>query len=106
MHDIEIGGRTIVAGQLVMTCLGSANRDPRQFPDPDRLDISRANASQHTSFGGGFHHCLGQALAKLEGQVAIGSLVRRFPTLDLATDALQYNGRIVLRGLVELPVSV
>jgi cytochrome P450 len=57
------------------------------------------------SFGGGVHHCLGAALARLEGQVAIGTLVRRFPALALATDRLEWNGRIVLRGLSALPVT-
>ena len=58
------------------------------------------------SFGGGFHSCLGAHLARLEARVAIGTLVRRFPTLELATDDLEWNGRIVLRGLARLPLSI
>ena len=73
--------RTIEPGSIVMTCLGSANRDPRQVGrrPPTTLDLRRADAREHMSFGGGFHSCLGAHLARLEGQVAIGTLVRRFP---------------------------
>ena len=63
-----------------MTCLGSANRDPRRWGDTaDRLDLRRADSNQHVAFGGGFHSCLGAHLARLEARVAIGTLVRRFP---------------------------
>jgi len=103
----EIGGRRIEAGAILMTCLGSANRDPAKWGDTaDELDLRRADARDHVSFGGGFHSCLGAHLARLEGQVAITTLVRRFPRLDLMTDAPEYNGRIVLRGLAELPLSL
>ena len=90
-----------------MTCLGAANHDPEVFgADADDLDLRRANANQHVSFGGGVHHCLGAALARLEGQVAIGELATRYPSLELATDTVEWNGRIVLRGLAALPVTV
>jgi cytochrome P450 len=103
----EIDGRSIATGSILMTCLGSANRDPAKWgPTADVLDLRRADARDHMSFGGGFHSCLGAHLARLEGQVAITRLVRRFPGVDLATDALEYNGRIVLRGLSELPVTL
>ena len=72
----------------------------------DELDLRRADARDHMSFGGGFHSCLGAHLARLEGQVAITTLVRRFPGVDLATDTPEWNGRIVLRGLAELPVTL
>jgi cytochrome P450 len=105
LADLEIGDHTIPAGHFVMTCLGSANHDPEVFgPDADGLDLRRPNANQHVSFGGGVHHCLGAALARLEGQVAIGELVARFPRLELATEQVEWNGRIVLRGLASLPV--
>jgi cytochrome P450 len=79
--------------------LASANRDPRQFGDTaDQLDITRADAREHVAFGGGAHYCLGAALARLEAQTAIGSLVERFPTIEAAADPV-YNGRINLRGL-------
>jgi cytochrome P450 len=107
LTDYEIDGKVIPAGVFLMTCLGSANRDAAKFgPDADRLDLSRADANQHMSFGGGVHSCLGAHLARLEGRVAIGTLVRRFPAMELATDTLVWNGRIVLRGLTELPVHV
>jgi cytochrome P450 len=107
LREIEIGGKQIEPGVFVMTCLGAANHDPQHFgPDADELDLRRANAPDHVSFGGGFHSCLGAHLARLEGQVAIGTLVRRFPRLDLATDTVEWNGRIVLRGLTALPVSL
>jgi cytochrome P450 len=103
----EIGDKTIEPGSIVMTCLGSANRDPARWgATADELDLRRADAREHMSFGGGFHSCLGAHLARLEGQVAMTTLVRRFPRVELATDSLAYNGRIVLRGLVELPVAL
>ena len=104
---LEIDGTRIEAGSLLMTCLGSANRDAAKWgDDADRLDLRRADARDHMSFGGGFHSCLGAHLARLEGRVAIGTLVRRFPKLELATDELEWNGRIVLRGLSRLPLSI
>ncbi|HWS46224.1 MAG TPA: cytochrome P450, partial [Acidimicrobiia bacterium] len=103
----EIDGRVIEAGSAVMTCLGSANRDPAKWgPTAGELDLRRADARDHVSFGGGFHSCLGAHLARLEGQVAIATLARRFPAVALATDAPTWNGRIVLRGLTELPVTL
>jgi cytochrome P450 len=90
-----------------MTCLGSANRDPlRWSDDADRVNLRRADANQHLAFGGGVHSCLGAHLARLEARVAIGTLVRRFPNVELATDQPEWNGRIVLRGLTRLPLSV
>ena len=106
LDDFEIGGRTMERGKLLFTLLGSANRDPAKFADPDRLDLRRENAREHMSFGGGFHSCLGAHLARLEGQVAMATLARRFPEIELATDTLEWNGRIVLRGLTRLPVAL
>lgn len=103
----EIGGKQIEAGTFVLTSLASANRDPAHWgPTADRLDLGREGAGQHLSFGSGSHYCLGASLARLEGQAAIATLVRRFPRLELATDQLTYNGRITLRGLEALPVSL
>ncbi|HZP27422.1 MAG TPA: cytochrome P450 [Acidimicrobiia bacterium] len=105
--DIEIGGRRIERGSIVFALLGAANRDPAHFgPDAHRLDLRRREAPHHVSFGGGIHHCLGAVLARTEGRVAIGSLVKRFPRLELATDQPAWNGRMVLRGLDELPVTL
>ena len=104
LETIEIGGLTIEPGELVMTALGAANRDPDKFgADADRLDLGRADAREHVSFGSGVHHCLGAALARLEGQEAITRVVRRFPQMEAAGPPT-HNGRIVLRGLDELPV--
>jgi cytochrome P450 len=103
----EIGDRTIEPGSMFMTCLGSANRDPLKWgPTADRLDLRRADAREHMSFGGGVHSCLGAHLARLEGQVAITTLARRFPNIELATETPEWNGRIVLRGLARLPVTL
>ena len=107
LAPFEIDGTVIEAGSLLMTCLGSANRDAAKWgPDADRVDLRRADARDHMSFGGGFHSCLGAHLARLEGRTAIGTLVRRFPGIELATDQLDWNGRIVLRGLRSLPLAV
>ena len=103
----EIGDKTIEPGSMFMTCLGSANRDPLKWgPTADRLDLRRADARDHMSFGGGVHSCLGAHLARLEGQVAVSTLVRRFPNIELATETPEWNGRIVLRGLARLPVTL
>jgi cytochrome P450 len=106
LADYEVDGRVIPRGSFVMASLGSANRDEVHFgSDADRVKLDRPNAKQHASFGGGVHHCLGAALARTEGRIALSSLVRRFPSLTLASPPLR-NGRINLRGLTELPVSV
>jgi len=105
-EPFEIDGHRVEAGQMVMTGLGAANRDPAKFgPDADRLDLSRADAREHVSFGSGVHHCLGAALARLEGQEVIGRLVRRFPTMERAGDPV-HNQRLILRGYDQLPVSL
>jgi cytochrome P450 len=106
LEPIEVEGVAIEPGDLVMTCLGAANRDPAKFgPDADQLRLDRPDAREHVSFGSGVHHCLGAALARLEGQEAIGRLVRRFPDIERAEPAA-HNQRIVLRGYDHLPVSL
>ena len=99
-----IDGRTIEAGEMVMPFIGAADRDPAQFPDPDRLDLTRAD-NRHIAFGWGIHFCLGAPLARLEGQIAINTLVQRFPKLALATDRPEYRQSLTLRGLKSLPVA-
>ena len=107
LKPTEFSDRTVEPGTVLMTCLGSANRDPLRWGDTaDRLDLRRADANQHMAFGGGVHSCLGAHLARLEARVAIGSLVRRFPGIALATDQPEWNGRIVLRGLNALPLTI
>jgi cytochrome P450 len=106
LADVEVGGRTIPKGTFVICGLASANRDEAHFgPDAADLDLARENASHHLSFGGGAHYCLGAALARLEGAVAVGSLVERFPSLEQSGDPV-WNGRINLRGLDHLPLTV
>ena len=107
MTEIEIAGMTIQPGEAVLTLLGSANRDEDRWgPTAADLDLGRDGASGHLSFGSGIHHCLGSALARLEGAEAIPALVRRYPGMALATDEPVWNGRIVLRGLEALPVTL
>jgi cytochrome P450 len=106
LEPYPVRGKEIPAGTFVIAGLASANRDERVFgPDADRLRIDRPEARHHVSFGAGPHHCLGAALARLEGRLAIGRLVSRFPALDLA-GPVAWNGRINLRGPATLPVSV
>ncbi len=101
---IEMGGRTIDKGAMVIAAIGAANRDPAHFADPDRLDIRRRD-NRHLSFGFGIHFCLGAPLARVEGQVAIGTLLRRRPRLELATATLTWRESSTLRGLKALPLS-
>ena len=99
-----IGGRTIAKGEMVMPFIGAADRDPSQFPDPDRLDLTRAD-NRHIAFGWGIHFCLGAPLARVEGQIAIDALVRRLPRLELMTDEPEYRQSLTLRGLKTLPIK-
>jgi cytochrome P450 len=106
LREMELGGKTIEEGAQVILGLASANRDAAHWgPTADTIDLRRPGASEHTSFGGGHHHCLGAALARLEGQVAIDSLVRRFATIEATAEPV-WNGRLNLRGLERLPLQV
>jgi cytochrome P450 len=102
---IEVGGVTIPAGDVVLPALLAANRDPARFPEPDRLDITRPS-NPHMAFGHGLHHCLGAPLARLEGRIALGALLARFPGLRLADPATEpaRNPGLLINGLVALPV--
>jgi cytochrome P450 len=102
-EDVPIGGEIIREGEQAVAILGAANRDPEQFPDPDRLDVAR-NPNRHLAFGGGPHFCLGASLARLEGQIAFGTLLRRLPDLELVTTEPTYRDHYVIRGLNELRV--
>jgi cytochrome P450 len=106
---IEIGAHSIPAGAQIIICLAAANRDPCRFADPERLDVERGEG-RHLAFGHGIHHCLGAPLARLEGQLALGSLIRRFPGLRLACDRAglhwSHGDGLVLRGLATLPVRL
>ena len=105
---MDIGGVTIPAGAQVIISLAAASRDRGRYADPDELDLARAE-SRHLAFGHGIHHCLGAPLARMEGQLALGSLLRRFP--DAAPGRARstelhwgHGDGLVLRGLSELPV--
>jgi cytochrome P450 len=105
-EEITVGGVQLSAGQHFTAILGAANRDPDQFPDPDRLDVGRPENRQ-ISFGYGIHFCLGAPLAKLEAEIALSAVTRRFPHLQLADgaeSALEWQPSIVFRGLKSLPV--
>ena len=102
--DVDLAGQRIPAGALVVLLLGAANRDPARFADPDRFDIRRRDLG-HVAFGAGVHVCLGAFLARLETQVAVSSLLRRQPTLQLASDHAVWRSTATLRGLATLPVT-
>jgi cytochrome P450 len=106
-EEVTIAGVTIAPGEMVHAMLGSANRDERQFECPDEVDIAR-EPNRHLAFGQGVHYCVGAPLARLEGQIAISTLLRRFPEIQLAVppQALRRRRGLGLRGLVSLPVSV
>ncbi len=102
--EMEIGGQIVGRGEILNLLLGSGNHDPEAFSDPDRLDITRVN-NRHLAFGMGMHYCLGAPLARLEGQVAIETLLCRFPTLRLSDDLAQapeWRETISFRGLRSL----
>jgi cytochrome P450 len=106
LEPYTAGQTEIPAGSFVIASLASANRDPDRWgPDADMLRLDREDARAHVSFGAGVHHCLGAALARLEGRVAVRRLVERFPALRLAGEPA-WNGRINLRGPQHLPVAV
>lgn len=104
--DTTVAGVIIPRGELVLAVLASANRDERQFKDADRLDLGR-EPNPHVAFGFGIHYCLGASLARLEGQIAIATLLRRIPNLKLSIppDKLRWRRGLVLRGLESLPVA-
>jgi cytochrome P450 len=103
-EDVTIGGTRVPAGEMVMTFIGAADRDPAHFADPDRLDIGRRE-NRHVAFGYGIHFCLGAPLARVEGQIAINTLAQRLPKLALTTDAPEFRMSLTLRGLKSLPVA-
>jgi cytochrome P450 len=91
---------------MVLVVIAAADRDPERFQDPDALDIARLD-NRHLAFGKGIHHCLGAPLARMEGQIAIGTLLRRMPELRLKEpyQSLAWRPGMVLRGLQSLPVE-
>jgi cytochrome P450 len=107
LEPVEIGGVTIPAREWVLCATSSANRDPGRFGDPDRLNVGR-DAAGHVAFGHGIHYCLGAPLARLEGEVAFGALLGRFPGLSLAADpaTLRWRPSSLIHGLEALPVRI
>src|SRR5262249_25819459 len=106
-EDVEVGGKLIPRGAMVLVVLGSANRDQTKFSNPDRLDIHRRGANKHVAFGRGVHYCLGAPLARPECQICVATLLRRLPGLRLTTapEALAWRPGLLLRGVQELTVT-
>jgi cytochrome P450 len=104
LADLDVGGRRVRAGETVVAVLGAANRDPAQFPDPDRLDLGRA-PNRHVAFGGGIHFCLGAPLARMEAAIAIPAMLARLPGLELGPRPPVRRDTVTLRGLASLPVT-
>jgi len=104
-EDFELAGTRIGAGEVCSILTGAAGRDPARFEDPDRLDIQRRDI-QHFGFGYGSHICLGASLARYELEAMLGSLIARFPRLELAQAEVRYRDSLVLRGLVELRIRL
>jgi cytochrome P450 len=102
--DVTLGGKLIRKRDAVMAVMAAANRDPERFPDPDRLDLTRKE-NRHLAFGWAAHFCFGAPLARMEGQIAFASLLRRLPDLKLEPARLEWRENLGLRGLKALPVS-
>jgi cytochrome P450 len=105
-EDVTIGETVIPRGEMVLVVIAAADRDPERFPEPDALNITRSD-NKHLAFGKGIHHCLGAPLARMEGQIAIATLLRRMPGLRLkgSPESLSWRPGMVLRGLHGLPVE-
>jgi cytochrome P450 len=104
-EDFDLDGTMIRAGEVCSILTGAAGRDPSRFENPDQLDIRRRDIA-HFGFGGGTHVCMGASLARSELRIMLGSLISRFPTLELGDGPLEYRDSLVLRGLKSLPVIV
>ena len=105
VEDFELGGRTFRKGEFIGIALAAANRDPRVFDAPDRLDLGR-EPNTHLAFGHGTHFCLGSQLAKLEAEIALGALLRRFPDFSGPTDPPAWRRSMLLRGPEALPLRL
>jgi hypothetical protein len=102
--DVQIGDKQIRKGQAVMAIMAAANRDPERFPDPDRLILDRSD-NRHLAFGWSSHFCFGAPLARMEGQIAFETIVRRLPDLAATPEPLTWRNNSGLRGLTALPVT-
>ena len=103
-EDTVLGGQQIRRRQAVIAVMAAGNRDPERFPDPDRLDLARPD-NRHLAFGWAAHFCFGAPLARLEGQIAVSTLLRRLGALRLETSALTWRTNLGLRGLTGLPIT-
>jgi cytochrome P450 len=103
-QDIEIGGQPIGQGEIVLGMLGAANHDPAEFPDPDRLDLERAE-NRHLAFGQASRFCLGAQLARIEGQVVLSRVLEELPKLHLTDPGPVWNENVGFRGLKTLPLA-
>ncbi len=104
-RDTEVGGKTVHAGERILTLVAAGNRDPAVFDEPDRFDIERTGP-RHLSFGGGIHFCVGAELARLEGEIALNSLVQRLPGLKIDRDTAQWRQEgFMFRGLTRLDAT-
>ena len=104
-EDIEVCGQKIPKGWTILCMLGAANRDPKQFEQPNQLNLGRLN-NQHLAFSAGIHFCIGAQLARLEGQVAIQKLIQTFPNMKVAIPRPQWASTFGFRGLTTLPVTI
>jgi hypothetical protein len=101
----ELHGKSLKEGERVFLLMNAANRDPRAYPEPDRVDLQR-DGPPHLGFGFGPHLCLGFPLARLEGQVALPAVLRRWRSIEVAEDRLAWTDSMVLRGMAAMPVRV
>ena len=104
-NDLMLGGKKIQKRQAVIAVMAAGNRDPERFAEPDRLDLARED-NRHLAFGWAAHFCFGAPLARIEGQIAIGTLLRRFSNLELEARPIVWRKNLGLRGLTELPLKV
>jgi len=104
-EDVLFGGAEIKRGEVVVGILAAANRDPDKYANPDTFDVAR-NPTDHLAFGDGIHFCLGAALARLEGQIAIGTLLARFPKLRLLDEEPHWGGTFAIRGATSLRLGL
>ena len=102
-RETELGGETLPKGSMVMPVLAAANRDPAQFPDPDRFDIHR-DTQGHVAFGLGNHFCLGSALARLEARIALENVLEQMTNIRLDTDEVERHASFLIRGPRTLPL--
>ena len=104
LEDVDLGGARISRGEIVIAILAAANRDPAKYSEPDRFDVTR-NPSDSVAFGDGIHFCLGARLARVEAQIAIGSLLQRYPRIRLMDASPEWGGTFAVRGVKELRIS-